>query len=234
MVEFSEIFNEIVSGISRTITITSKSSSQYTVSSLKLARAGKFVRGFDSLGNLQTKKITAINGNTLVLSDSVITGDTLILDKPFNITGTRLATNLEWTRAGIDLFNKTPLVWLLDNYNEVIYGRWDSREREVNFTVFFLDETNIKDFYTSEHKSEVVTPMIKLSEQFIDVINQKPKFKALELVNKRDLTKFGTETQNGFEANILDANLSGTSITFNLTKYKEPTTCLTWARYSQV
>lgn len=227
MKEFSEIFNEIVAGIDRTITITSKSSNQYSVKSLKWARAGKFVRGYDSFGSLQTKKITAINGNTLVLSDSVIVGDSLILDEPFKITGTRLATNLEWTRADIDLLNKTPLIWLLDNYTETIFGRGDSREREVNFTIFFLDETNIKDFYTSDHKTEVVSPMIKLSKQFIDVINQKPKFKALELVNKRDLTKFGTETQNGFEANILDANLSGTSVTFNLTKYKEPTTCLT-------
>jgi hypothetical protein len=227
MKEFSEIFNELVASIDRTISVTSKNSNQYTVNSLKWARVGKRVRGFDSLGNLQTKTITAINGNTLTLKDGAIVGDTLILDQPFNITGTRLATNIEWTRADIDLFNKTPIVWLLDNFTEVVYGRGDSREREINFTVFFLDETNIKDFYTAEHKSEVVTPMINLMEQFIDVINQKPTFKALELLNKKDLTKFGTETQNGFERNILDANLSGTSLTINVTKYKKATTCLT-------
>ena len=225
MKEFSEIFKDLVGGISRNVSIISKNSNNYTVDSLKWARVGKFIKGFDSLGNLQTKKITAINGNILTLSDSVIVGDTLILSEPFAITGTRLSTNLEWTNADLSLFNKTPLVWLLDSFNEIVYGRGDSREREVNFTVFFLDETNITDFSTKQHKTEVVAPMVALMEEFIRVIEKKASFKSLELLNKRDLTKFGTETQNGFEANILDANLSGTSVTFNLTKYKLSSTC---------
>lgn len=227
MIEFSEIFKEIVSGIDRTVIIEAKNSNQYTVNKLKWARVGKFVRGFDYLGNLQTKKIIAINGNILTLSDSVIVGGNLILDEPFAITGTRLATNLEWTNEDLNLFNKTPIIWLLDNYTEQIYGRGDSREREVNFTIFFLDETNIKDFSTAEHKSEVVSPMIELSEEFKKAINKKSIFKPLEVVNKKDFTRFGTETQNGFERNILDANLSGTSSIFNLTKYKGAKACLT-------
>jgi hypothetical protein len=144
---------------------------------------------------------------------------------PFEIVGTKIFTNIEWTKADRNLLNKTPLIWLLENHTEKVYGDEASLERDIRMKVLFLDETDITNYSTSDHREQVVEPMLSLQEEFVKVINNKPIYKRLKDFNRDTFSRFGTETENGMLKNILDANLSGIIIDFSVSKFKEPCKC---------
>ena len=139
---------------------------------------------------------------------------------PFYITGTRLATNQEWTMAGANLTSKLPLIWLLETINETFYGRGTSLERASELRLFFLNETDVREFYTKDHREQVVNPMQGLALEFIRAVEDNPQFMALEDYTIKTFSRFGVETQQGVIQNILDANLSGVELQLTLTRYK--------------
>lgn len=148
------------------------------------------------------------------------------LPKPFFISGTKIAANNEWTqKEKDDLTKKTPLIWLLEVIRETKYGRSDTRLFSADLRIFFLDETNIRDFYTEDHRREVVYPMMRLSEQFMEVIRQDRRFQRIEEYQVISFSRFGVEQDAGIFQNILDANLSGVELQINLTMYKENCKC---------
>ena len=174
MKEFSQIFNEIVGQISSQIKVESQTSNNYFTFKTKWSRKGKTLTGYDINGNLLTKKIiNVVNNEYITLEDGLIISNTLVLNEPFDITGTKIATNLEWTKASTFAIDKTPLVWLLDSFDELIYGLESSMERTVDMKVFFLDETDIKNYYTADHKREVIQPMMNLKDEFLAEIKKK-------------------------------------------------------------
>lgn len=138
----------------------------------------------------------------------------------FYLTGTRLAANQEWTIAGSDLRDKLPLVWLLETINEKFYGPGSPIERESELRIFFLNETNIAEWYTEDHRTNVVQPMTELALAFIDTINNTTGFPIVDEYQIRTFARFGVETQQGMIKNILDANLSGVELQMTLTIYK--------------
>jgi len=224
MKEFSSLFEEIVDRIDNTLSLISISGSQYYVCDVKYARKGKIIYGKTNNGSNIGVYITNVNGNIITLANNQIVSD-LELQKPTCLTGTRMATNIEWTKMSKDIREKTPFIWLLDNFTETEYDDEYSLERDIDCTIFFLDETNIKDFITKDHKKEVVQPMINLSIEFMNAVKKWRIFKTPATQNRQDLTKFGTESQNGFVKNILDANLSGTLLSLKLSKYKDLCKC---------
>jgi len=188
----------------------------------KWARKGKTVT--DSSDN--EFLITAIEYDDNITSDSLtipfpaLDGLTY-LPKPFFISGTKLATNREWTIAGKDVTEKTPIIWLLETIRERKFGRESVYDRESEVRLFFLDETNVRNFYTEDHRREVVFPMEKLINTFIATVSDNRKFKTIEDYTVRTFSRFGVEQDNGMIKNILDANLSGAELILTLTKYKE-------------
>jgi hypothetical protein len=116
-------------------------------------------------------------------------------------------------------------VWLLENHSETIYGMDSSIERDMEMTVLFLDETDVKNYYTKDHRLQVSEPMIALQEEFEKAINKFSLYKRLEKFNRKVFSRFGTETENGMYKNILDANLSGIIITYTVSKYKDACKC---------
>jgi hypothetical protein len=147
------------------------------------------------------------------------------LTPPFWITGTKLATNREWTIAGDHLENKLPLIWLLEVTQETGYGRGNAIERDMVLRLFFLDETDPAQYYTVDHRQQVVQPMQKMMVEFLDTIERLRQFATVDEYTYRTFSRFGTENENGMLENILDANLSGVSLEFTLTKYRENCKC---------
>ena len=66
--------------------------------------------------------------------------------------------------------------------------------------------------------------MSLLAEEFVKVIENDRQFLTLEEYDVINFTRFGTEQENGYFQNILDANLSGVELRIKLSKYKD-TTC---------
>lgn len=225
MIEFSKIFNGLVDQISNEIKVESQDNMNYYTCNTKWARKGKTVTGFDIDGFPQTSIITDVIYNELITLKTALIVDTLILNAPFDITGTKIATNLEWSKASNLASNKLPLVWLLDTFDEKEEGLESALERTVECKIFFLDETDIKNFYTADHKAQVVQPMIGLKDEFLKVIKNNRNYKTIENVNIKYFSRFGTESAQGFEKNILDANLSGLLLSVTLQKFKENCKC---------
>ena len=192
----------------------------------KWARNGKTVS--DSSGN--EFLITGIEYDESITSDSLtapfppLEGETF-LPKPFFISGTKKATNREWTIAGSNVTEKTPIIWLLETIRERKFGRESVFERETEVRLFFLDETNVREFYTQDHRREVVYPMSKLVEAFIETIRLNRKFLTIEDYTIKSFSRFGVEQENGMFQNVLDANLSGVELILSLTKYKQNCKC---------
>ena len=225
MIEFSKIFNGLVDQISNEIKVESQDNMNYYTCNTKWARKGKTVTGFDIDGFPQTSIITDVIYNELITLKTALIVDTLILNAPFDITGTKIATNLEWSKASNLASNKLPLVWLLDTFDEKEEGLESALERTVDCKIFFLDETDIKNYYTADHKAQVIQPMIGLKDEFIKVIKNNRNYKTIENVQIKYFSRFGTESAQGFEKNILDANLSGLLLSVTLQKFKENCKC---------
>jgi hypothetical protein len=169
------------------------------------------------------ESITAIYIGTTI-PEPIFEG-TFELPTPFFITGTRLATNSEWTKASNDITDKTPIVWLLETTRERIFGREQTLERASDLRMFFLDETNVKDYYTKDHRVQVVQPMTQLVEGLIETISAKANFDDVEEFQLITFSRFGVEQETGFIQNIIDANLSGVELQFTLQKFKENCKC---------
>jgi hypothetical protein len=185
----------------------------------KYARSGKSVKDADDIEHI----ITEVEVDNYIKAGEV-TG-LIYLPQPYYISGTRLAANREWTIAESDLMKKTPLIWLLHDIRYFQYGRESVYDWESELRIFFLDETDILDYYTADHISNVVEPMAELCRLFIETVNKNRGYKTIDTYEITNFTRFGVEEQSGMVRNILDANLSGVELSITLTKYKENCKC---------
>lgn len=192
----------------------------------KWARIGKQIT--DDFGNVFL--INDVESDEFIvavsLTDPQLNLDGLcFLTPPFFITGTKIATNREWTIAGDHLESKLPLIWMLEVIGETGYGKGSAIERDMELRLFFLDETDPAQYYTPDHRKQVVQPMQNLMCEFIETVKRLKQFKTVDEYRYKTFSRFGTEDENGMLQNVLDANLSGTSLEITLSKYKENCKC---------
>tara|TARA_R110002049_G_scaffold100472_3_gene244586 strand:- start:4045 stop:4737 length:693 start_codon:yes stop_codon:yes gene_type:complete len=226
--EITQVFNSIVDGIDNTIKGTFDSASGKTLfCDTKWARKGKIVS--DSSGN--TFSIDTIVYDEYIIATQLSGVPNTNLDGvinlpiPFKLSGTKISTNNEWTISTPDITSKTPFIWLLKILSKNEYGREDTRLFSSDLKVFFLDETNTKDFYNDDHTKQVVYPMDRLCEGFLDSVKSNRKYKTIDEYQKFYFDRFGVESENGVTQNIIDANLSGVQLQLSLTKYKQNCKC---------
>jgi hypothetical protein len=185
----------------------------------KYARTGKYVKDSNDIEYL----ITQVDTDNFIKAGQA--DGLLYLPQPYYISGTRLAANREWTISESDLMKKTPLIWLLHDVRYFQYGRESVYDWESDLRIFFLDETDVTDYYTADHISNVVEPMAELCKLFIETVNKNRSYKTIETYEIINFTRFGVEEQSGVVRNILDANLSGVELSITLTKYKNNCKC---------
>jgi hypothetical protein len=224
--EITNIVGQLVSQINGEIhgEYDSNASTFYTCDT-KWARVGKIV--FDqSVNQYQITKVEVDISITLSpIGHTNEPTDILYLPTPFWITGTKLATNAEWSKAEKSLMKKTPLAWLLEVIRLRKYGRDSVIEFESDLRMFFLDETNATQYYTSDHRENVVFPMERLALEFIKQIENNRNFQTIDQYDIVTFSRFGVERENGMFQNVLDANLSGVELRITLTKFKENCKC---------
>tara|TARA_R110000751_G_scaffold73709_2_gene149079 strand:+ start:1976 stop:2641 length:666 start_codon:yes stop_codon:yes gene_type:complete len=218
--DISNFIEELVQGIDSTLIGKYDPINEYTtLCDSKYSRKGKYV--------------TDISDNKFLISDLdpdkwIKAGDAtgvLKLPDPYFLSGTRISANREWTISTEDLTKKTPIVWLLSDIRYFQYGRDSAFDWESEIRIFFLDEGDAVNYYSADYISNVVYPMSRLAELFIDSVKKNRKYKTLDQWEIINFTRFGTEDQSGYVQNIIDANLSGVELRISLTKYKENCTC---------
>jgi len=190
-----------------------------TVCNTKWARIGKYVK--DSQNN--SFLITDIDYDNWIKA-GIIDGE-ITLPQPYFVPGTKIEANREWTISTNDLTQKTPLVWLLHGIRYNSFGKESVYAWESDLRIFFLDETDILNFYTKDHIQQVVIPMTKLADEFVKVVKNDRSFLRVDNWEIVEFSRFGTEQENGYFKNILDANLSGVELRIKLTKYKQNCKC---------
>lgn len=224
--EISNIVKDLVLSIDNTIVGTFDEASGKTYfCNTKWARIGKQVT--DEGGDIYL--ITDIEPNEWIIAEPVNGQNDLngivYLPELYWITGTKLAANMEWTKANKTVMSKTPLIWLVELIRYRKFGRESTIDFESDLRLFFLDETNVTQFYTADHRDNVVYPMEQLVNEFIGVIKANKSFETIENYEVITFSRFGVEQQNGMFKNILDANLSGVELRINLRKYKQNCKC---------
>ena len=225
MIEASEYIRGLVQSIDNSIVGQYDAPTQKTfVCNTKWARVGKTVT--DSLD--RRFRITEIGYDEYIIAEALDGGEldgTFYLINPFFITGTKRATNMEWNLADSNLENKLPLIWLLEVISETGYGRSSIIEKDIDIRLFFLDETDPSQYYTKDHREQVVIPMQKLMLEFLAVVEQNRKYQTIENYRYKTFSRFGVEQETGVVQNVLDANLSGVALEVTLTRYKENCKC---------
>jgi hypothetical protein len=227
MKDVAKVVEQLVYEIDRTIfgvrePLTGKINTCHT----KWIRVGKSVWNSDGLEFRVTALVRddhfyAVPLNPLASPlEGVIT-----LESPFWISGTHIATNNEWTKASKNLLEKTPLTWLLESLRMQKYGLGSSIDFDSDIRLFFLDETDVVNYYTADHREQVVEPMEELAKGFIDAVASNRKFKRIDEYEMHTFSRFGIERSDGMFQNILDANLSGVELRVTLTKFKENCKC---------
>jgi hypothetical protein len=218
--DISQSIEGIVNAINPTIDGVYLPDEEYTtVCNTKWARIGKTVTDSENNPFL----ITEINYDNWIKA-GIIDGE-ITLPTPYFVPGTKIEANREWTISTNDLTQKTPLVWLLHGIRYNSFGKESVYAWESDLRIFFLDETDILNYYTRDHIQQVVIPMTKLAEEFLKVVDKNKTFLRVENYEIIEFSRFGTEQENGYFSNILDANLSGVELRVKLTKYKENCKC---------
>ena len=225
--DLSAIIEGIVNQIDTTLVGKyDQNTEQTNVCATKWARVGKYVT--DSNGAIY--RITDVQIDEYIKAEPIAPNgpplDGVInLPNPYWITGTRTATNREWTIKDNNLLDKTPIVWLLETLRFRQYGRQSTFDFDADLRIFFLDETDPVNYYTADHRENVVFPMQNLANEFIATIARLRQFKVIEDYELITFSRFGVEQQPGMFQNILDANLSGVELRITLTMYKGNCKC---------
>lgn len=227
MKEISNIVHTLVSQIDNTTEGFYEASLERTyVCDTKWMRVGKIVT--DSSDNkFRISEILVdeyVVGKPLDESSPALDG-LITIPEPFFISGTKIATNREWTLSTNKMSEKTPLSWLLEMIRLSKKGRESAIDFETELRLFFLDETDVRNYYTSDHRENVVQPMSRLAKAFLDSVSQNRSFQTIEEFELITFSRFGVEADEGMFENILDANLSGVELRVNLVKFKENCKC---------
>ena len=217
--EITQAIEELVGQINNSLDGTYDALLGHTkVCNTKYARVGKSVTQ-----GTETYVMTDVVTDEYIIANDV--DGLFYLPQPYFVNGTRISANREWTIAENDLTKKTPLIWLLDDISYIVYGRENPIDWDASIRMFFVDETDPTNYYNKDHIENVVLPMSKLMELFIDVVNSNRQYETLTQYSVRNFTRFGAEDGKGYIQNILDANLSGIELSINLKKYKQNCKC---------
>lgn len=177
--------------------------------------------------------ITAVNYNTNTITATVpVNTDvydelgTLTLEDPYFFIGTPLQTNAEWLKATNDERLKTPFIWMVEPTAERFRPEYDGLERESDIRIVFLDSHNSKDWVTKDAHDNRLQSLYNMAEEFVNAIRGNLLFDDIDGdIQLRNFTRFGTETQQGFDANIIDADLTGLELRLTLPVLKQSCSC---------
>lgn len=130
--------------------------------------------------------------------------------------GTPISTNEEWTAFSRDERQKVPFVWMVEPTQEEIQGVNSDLERISDIRLVFLDDNFIGKWLTDEVHENRLQAIYNAVEWFLKAIKGNPLFEFKDTYVVKNFTKFGTESTQGFAANIIDANLTGIEVRLSL------------------
>lgn len=131
------------------------------------------------------------------------------------IAGTPLDVNSEWLKKSIIQENKLPLFWLPLPTNETFFNNGQGLERESQVRLFIIEQSLLK-YTVDEYYSQVMKYLVAYLDAFKLSLKKNKLFANVDSFEEKELYRLGSENADGFEAVILDSNLSAIEVRFTL------------------
>jgi hypothetical protein len=191
--------------------------SKITVCDIKWARIGKYV--IDEIGVFFNILEIDYNLNLITVQNSFesLSG---LLYVPHYFYGTPLQVNSEWGAVTKIEVNKIPFIWLIEPLNENTFGRDNSLERTSEIRLLFVDGRFVTNWKVKDIHEFRIQSLLNMVDQFKESVNGNRIFQRVTDYRVKTLTKLGSESEQGFLKNILDANLTAVELRFTLPIYK--------------
>lgn len=220
MSNFSDIIGNIVSQISNEIKITEVNVYVLSVCETSYITVGKIVK--DDAGNTYTV-VSFVENESITLTPFEHTNDfsglVLFLPKPLFLHGTPQTTNQEYIDVKQNTLDKTPFIWLLENYEYETLEADSAFEAVFSGRIFFLDWFP-QDWDNDQHNSFAIKPMEELKNKLADIINESYDFRRLKNTKTIVRPRFGVYVENkGNKKKILDTDFSGVEFRLKLEVY---------------
>jgi len=220
MSNFSNIVENIVNQISNEVIINEVNVYILTVCDTSYTTIGKIVE--DGAGNQYTV-LSFIENESITLEVLGHTEDfdglVLFLPKPLFLAGTPQTTNQEYLNLEQTTLDKTPFIWLLENYDYDGLDADSAFEAVFNGKIFFLDWFPLR-WSNKNHNDYAIKPMESLKKQFVDIINESFDFRRLNNPKTIVRPRFGVYVDNkGNTEKILDTDFSGVELRLKLEVY---------------
>jgi len=224
MKDFTIILKELIDAMDLTIAVNSVVGDKIYVCKTLHLRELRVIE--DELGNEyevqdisndEWIQVVALNG-----APDPFEGSTVVCPPVYYLHGTPVTTNSEYSDLATESGNKTPFIWLWENYREDIFGIRSSIEREIKPRIFFMDETDEEDWTNEEHHKQAIQPMINLANELLRTIRNTPIFKRGFDSELMPRSRFGRFVDpEGNEEQIIDEYFSGVELQPTLMKYKQ-------------
>lgn len=182
--------------------------------------------GFDITINSVVYRITAINQSTETLTidgvGTIVIGDTFDMYTPYFFHGTPIATEQE-IKSEPNSLNKTPMLWLWENFTEKFYDDFSSLDRDIDLEIFALTQADFDQWLTDDAYSNAIKPMKRLIDLFIQALKDDSTTYETDTLtyDSENYSKFGVFIRDkGSSKNLFTDKLSGIGIKFKLTLLK--------------
>ncbi len=178
------------------------------------------------------KTVTDTFGNEYTVTDMLINewleltpiapapafADSVVCAAPINfLHGTPQTVNNEYQILSNVTEDKTPFVWLLENYQYTQPQADSSLAGIYEVVLFALDWCYEEEWTNTQHNELVIKPMENLANELVNSIKNDFQFRRIENVTIRPRARFGVEVTNrGNRQKIIDEALSGVEIRFSL------------------
>lgn len=150
---------------------------------------------------------------------TLVTVDSFILQAPYYFHGSPMQVNSEFIIQKNEA-NKYPLIYLVEALTDNYYDELDSREKDTNLRIFFLDSFTNKDDEVDAHYTNVIVPLNASLNYFVEQLKED----SYTLPFSYDVTnrvKVGIYTTNqGNTSQIFDDELDGVEFVSNVTLLK--------------
>jgi len=214
-----DIIEEIVQSIDKTILINKIFDGDEVETTLYTCDYKWLVVGSVISDGTNTATVTEVGDEYFVITkDPLFTWTSktaTIVQSIYYMRGTALAVNGEWQKLSKTSKQKTPFVWLVKPTIERTNSNGQGLERTSDLRLYFLDNTLLK-YKEEEVTNNVIKPLWAWVMAFFKAIDSSSDFAKFDNYDTRELSRFGTETAQGFEANIITANLSAIEVKFTL------------------
>jgi hypothetical protein len=152
-------------------------------------------------------------------SATLVTASSFTLTAPYYFHGYVMQVNNEWIIQKND-DNKYPLVYLVEPMTDSYYDEEDSKDKDMNLRLFFLDSFASKNDEVDAHYINRIVPLNASVDYFVDLLKESP----ITLPFSYDTTnriKVGTNTVNeGTTAEIFSDSLDAVEFVGTVTTLK--------------